>query len=114
MYTYLLTIFILCATSVLASAAPEPISPKTTVFVFDLHHVLFHPDIIERAHILWHSPQKWNILRHLLNPLFLIDLSRIFYFHTTAYERGMQILEKQYPSLQAADQTIIELANAQK
>ncbi len=106
--------FILVATCLsLLSAQQAAANPSTTVFAFDLHHVVVKPNLWERAKILLKSPDRWTLLQHALNPIFLFDLYRVFGQQSRAYERGMAELHHKYPKLKKVDGTIAEMANAQ-
>jgi HAD superfamily hydrolase (TIGR01509 family) len=92
-------------------ALPKKATPRQTVFAFDLHHVLFAPDMKEQLRILYAMPHKSTVLLHLINPCFLIDLARCVYKHCTLKEIERLILQK-YPALGPVMSTVYTLANA--
>lgn len=90
---------------------PKKVTPRKTVFAFDLHHVLFVPDIKEQLRILFAMPHKSTVLFHLINPYFLMDLAQCVYKHCTLKEIERFILKK-YPALAPVMPTVYILANA--
>lgn len=87
------------------------LSPAT-VFVFDLHDVIVRPRYGQRLMILWNSPYKLLFLRHLLNPWFLWDLVRELRT-SLPFEGLVQELVTHYPALAPAQETLLQLADAQ-
>jgi HAD superfamily hydrolase (TIGR01509 family) len=80
--------------------------------VFDLHNVIFRPDIRAIIRILLAMPHKLKLFFFLLNPILLYHA----FIFARYYGLGLGYLElllEQHPRLQPYRQTILELVNAQ-
>lgn len=91
--------------------APLQAIPGTTIFAFDLHHVLFIPHYTKAAQIVINAPHKIKLLTTLLNPFSLYDFLTI---DVQVFEQAIFNLCKKYPQLTAWEKTALTIGNAQQ
>src|SRR5579885_1144032 len=87
--------------------------PRTTIFLFDLHGVVFKPDYKRMIRIFWQSKHKILIIKHALNPKILYKIHQLSRKKAVAEEYFVH-LSTYSPQLKQAMPLFMEMANAQK
>ncbi len=94
------------------SQPPFTANPENTVFVFDLHGVVFHKDIAGMIRTIVKAPLSVHSFITFINPLFWYDFFTLF-FSRGSTEEIICTLAHKYPSLKKYINVSIEIANKQ-
>jgi FMN phosphatase YigB (HAD superfamily) len=88
------------------------VSPQNTIFLFDLHGVLFKSNMPAMIKMLAYSPCAGPIFLHCINPFFLYDVFQL-YSHVYIGEYYILYLCNKYESLQPCMPVLLKIANQQ-
>lgn len=88
-------------------------NPRTTVFAFDLHGVIFTRDYSQMFKILWKTPHKFKLLWALCSPSLWLDTIKLMYNKGVAEQFIIGLADK-HTRLQPFVPLGITIANTQK
>ena len=91
---------------------PFVASPKNTVFVFDLHGVVFQKNLPGMIRAISKAPLSMGAFITLINPLFWYDFLLLLYKVDSA-ENIIKTLTKKYPHLEPYIDISLDIANEQ-
>jgi HAD superfamily hydrolase (TIGR01509 family) len=87
--------------------------PSTTIFVFDLHHVVIRPDYLRILKKCKDIPQPWKLFLTAFNPYFMYDVIQLVRTSRVP-EEYIMVLSAKYPVLRQYIGIGITLLNTQK
>ncbi len=92
----------------------QSVSPEDTIFLFDLHRVIFKTKKSDRFNKLWQLPNKGLAAKLLLNPWFMKDVYKFYRNNQHCFEAYVEHLIKKYPKMKEFKQHLLGISNTQK
>lgn len=87
-------------------------TPANSIFIFDIHGVLFMHDYRCMLAVFWQSPIKWRLLKTIFNPRFIYHMVKFSYYRTLE-EAFFLYFSKTANETADVWQLFIEIANCQ-
>ncbi len=91
----------------------EPLTPANTIILFDLHGVVFKHDYKKMLATFWHSPQKWSLMKDMLDPCLIWDMLKLLYRRPIP-ESFFMHLAHDYKKVKDVLPLLVRIANCQR
>lgn len=96
-----------------ARGSSESLNPRNTIFIFDIHGVLFTHDYLSMLDTFWRSPMKWRLIKTVLDPRFIYHMVKVSW-HSTLAEAFFLYFDQTAPGTADVWKLFIEIANCQR
>lgn len=91
----------------------ESRNPTNSIFIFDIHGVLFMHDYRCMLDMFWHSPIKWRLVKTVLHPHFIYHMITVSW-HSTLAEAFFLYFDQTVDETADVWKLFIKIANCQR